>query len=103
VPESSAQVETSHTSGNERAVLEIAVARAQALVDGQFRDNDALDAKAFGMLGANAAAIGVLVAAHHDINSFWWLPAGALGVSAVLLMAIVWPRRFDTGPDPTSL
>jgi hypothetical protein len=87
---------------DERAVLQMVIATAQARLDGQLRDNDAFDAKAFGVLGAAAAAIGVLIAVHSDINRFWWVPAVGLGIAGGLLLVVVWPRRFDVGPDPGS-
>ncbi len=59
----------------------------------QFRNADALDAKAFGLLGADAAALAVLVATHSSLGEVWWLPATGLGLSALLLLAGVKPER----------
>jgi hypothetical protein len=84
---------------DEQAVLDMLVPRAQARIDAQLRDNDALDAKAFGVLGVAGAVITLLVAAHNDIHRLWWLPAIGLGVAGVLMLAAVWPRTFDVGPD----
>jgi hypothetical protein len=90
--------EHSDQHGDEQAVLDLLLPRAQARIDGQLHDSDALDSKAFGVLGVAAAAIALLVAAHDDIHRLWWLPAVALGVASLLLLAAVWPRRFDVGP-----
>jgi hypothetical protein len=84
---------------DEQAVLDMLVPRAQARIDAQLRDNDALDAKAFGVLGVAAASITLLVAAHDDIHRLWWLPAVGLAFAGVLMLAAVWPRTFDVGPD----
>jgi hypothetical protein len=96
----SEQEEKEASEVDERAVLEMLITTAQTRLDGQLRDNDAFDAKAFGVLGAAAAAIGVLIAVHSDINRFWWIPTLGLGIAGVLLLVVVWPRRFDLGPDP---
>ena len=62
-------------------VLEFVVTQTRAQLDGQLRDNDALDVKALGILGADAAGLGVLIAAHDVIN------------------LVLWPRGLDTGPN----
>jgi len=81
------------------SVAEAVVDRVQARLDRQFDYNDALDAKCFGLLGADAAAIGVLVAVHDSINRYWAIPAIALGVSAIFLMYVIYPRKLDAGPN----
>jgi hypothetical protein len=88
-----------HENADEQAILDLLLPRAQARIDGQLHDSDALDAKALGVLGAAAAAFGLLVAVHESVNRFWWAPTAALGVAAVLLLSAVWPRTFDLGPD----
>jgi hypothetical protein len=80
-------------------VLEIILDRVQARLDGQFRDNDALDLKALGLLAVDAGALALLVATHDVINRLWWIPGIGLGVAGVLLLVTVWPRNFDVGPD----
>lgn len=89
---------TSDTQDTPR-VLEMVIARVQARLDGQMRDNDALDVKALGVLGADAAAIAVLVAVHTSINRFWWVPALGLAAAGLLFLAAIWPRSFDVGPN----
>lgn len=84
---------------DEQAVLDMLLPRAQARIEGQLRDNDALDAKALGFLGLDAAAIALMVAVREAVNELWWIPAVALGCAAALLLAAVWPRSFDVGPD----
>jgi hypothetical protein len=88
------------TEADELALLELLVPRAQGRIDGQLRESDALDGKALGVLGAAAAAIALLVAVRFDLSRLWWIAAAALGASAVALLATVWPRTFDLGPDP---
>jgi hypothetical protein len=88
------------TEADELALLELLVPRAQGRIDGQLRESDALDGKALGILGADAAAIALLVAVRFELSRAWWIAAAALGASAVALLATVWPRTFDVGPDP---
>ena len=85
---------------DEQAILDMLVPRAQARIDGQLRDGDALDTKALGVLGVDTAAVALLVAVRDSLNALWWIPTGALGVTGVLLLAAIWPRTFDLGPDP---
>jgi hypothetical protein len=85
---------------DEQRVLALLIDWARARLGGQLHDADALDAKALGILGADAAAIGVLVAVHAAINSLWWIPTLALGVAGTFLLATIWPREYDIGPDP---
>ena len=60
---------------------------------------DALDAKVFGLLAVDGAAIAVLVATHSSLNPLWWLPCVGLAVAAVLLLLDVRPREYDQGPN----
>jgi hypothetical protein len=84
---------------DEQAILDMLVPRAQARIDGQLLDSDALDTKALGVLGVDAAAIALMVAVRSDLARLWWIPVVALGLAGVLLLAAVWPRTFDLGPD----
>jgi hypothetical protein len=86
-------------AAHEQAILDLLVPRAQTRIDGQLRDGDALDAKALGFLGVDAAAIALMVAVRNEVNELWWVPTGVLGSAAVFLLAAVWPRSFDVGPD----
>jgi len=87
------------SDGDEQAILDMLVPRAQARIDGQLLDSDALDTKALGVLGVDAAAVALMVAVRSDLASLWWIPAAALGLAGILLLAAVWPRTFDLGPD----
>lgn len=87
------------SDGDEQAILDMLVPRAQARIDGQLLDSDALDTKALGVLGVDAAAVALMVAVGSDLASLWWIPAAALGLAGILLLAAVWPRTFDLGPD----
>jgi hypothetical protein len=80
-------------------VIGLVVEQATARLENQFRDVDALDVKALGVLGADAAALGVLVATHDSLNNLWWLPTCGLAVSGLLLLLCVWPRALDEGPN----
>jgi hypothetical protein len=80
-------------------ILKLIIERADVRLDGQLRDNDALDAKALGLLAATGAALGVLVAVHESLNRYWWIPALLLGLAAAMLLIVIWPREFDIGPD----
>lgn len=86
---------------DEYAVLaDLLVPAAQQNFRQGLADWDALDTKALGVVGLDAAAIAVLVAAHEAINRFWWIPTIGLFLAGSLLIACVWPRRADLGPDP---
>jgi hypothetical protein len=85
---------------DEQAILDMLIPRAQGRIDAQLRDSDALDSKALGMLGVTAAAVALMVAVRHDVHASWWIPTAVLGVAGVSLLAAIWPRRFDVGPDP---
>jgi hypothetical protein len=84
---------------DESFVAQLVIERAQTRLDRQFDDNDALDAKALGVLGADAAGVGVLVAVHDAISKYWPVPAFALAASAVLLLYLLYPRDLDSGPN----
>jgi hypothetical protein len=58
-----------------------------------------MDSKALGLLGLDAAAIALMTAVRYDLLSLWWLPTTVLGLAGALLLAALWPRRFDLGPD----
>lgn len=87
------------TGADEQAILDVLVVRAQARLDGQLRDADALDSKALGVLGVDAAAIALLVATRDAVGSAWLLPTVLFGLAGILLLAVLWPRAFSTGPD----
>lgn len=84
---------------DEEVVVRMLVARAQSRLDAQLHGIQWLDLKALGLLGADAAAAGVLAAVHDAVNRFWWLDATGLAVAGLLLLAVVWPRVVDAGPD----
>ena len=87
-------------ASDEQAILDMLTPRAQSRIDAQLRDSDSLDGKALGVLGVTAAAIALMVAVRAAVNEVWWLPTAGLGAAGVLLLASVWPRTFDLGPDP---
>lgn len=92
----------SATEGNpedERAILHLLLPHARGRIDGQLRDSDALDSKALGVLALDAAAIALLVAVRDALDHLWWVPCLPLGLAGALLLATVWPRRLDLGPD----
>jgi hypothetical protein len=51
------------------------------------------------VLGADAAALGVVIATHPSLNAFWWIPVIPLTAAAFMLLWAVRPRGFDEGPD----
>jgi hypothetical protein len=81
------------------SVVDLAIRQAQARLEMQFSNTDALDVKALGVLAADAAALGVLVATHSSLNPLWWIPCAGLAVAALLLLMSVRPRKLDQGPD----
>jgi len=88
-----------HAADDEEVVVQMLVARAQSRLDAQLRVLQGLDLKALGLLGADAAAVGVLIAIHDAVNRLWWLDASGLAVAGLLLLIAVWPRSFDVGPS----
>jgi hypothetical protein len=84
---------------DEEIVVRMLVERAQSRLDAQLRVVQGLDLKALGLLGADAAAVGVLIAIHGAVNRLWWLDAASLAVAGLLLLIAVWPRSFDFGPS----
>jgi hypothetical protein len=94
-----ARVAAQQRKDDELALLTMLVGRAQARLDGQLLDSDALDTKALGVLAVDAAAIALMVAVRADLAQLWWVPTATLGVAGVLLLATIWPRKFDVGPD----
>ena len=50
-------------------ILRLIIERAEARLESQLRDYDALDVKALGILAADAAAIGVLIATHDSSDA----------------------------------
>src|SRR5436853_1922637 len=83
---------------DEKIVVQMLVERAQSRLDAQLHGFHWLDLKALGLLGADAAAVGVLIGV-HDAVGFWWLDATGLAVAGLLLLAVVWPRSVDAGPN----
>jgi len=75
------------------------VARAQSRLNAQLYVRQWLDLKALGLLGADAAAAGVLIAVHDAVNRFWRLDAAGLALAGLLLVVAVWPRTLDGGPS----
>ena len=80
-------------------VTQMVITGALSRLESQLRNNNARDLKALGVLGADAAALGVLIASHDAINRLWWVPAAGLGVAGFLLLVTVWPRKLDEGPN----
>jgi hypothetical protein len=85
--------------GETEQVLEMVIAQARARLASQLRGSDSLDIKALGVLAADAAALGVLIAAHDAINPRWWIAALFLSAGGFLLLIAVWPRKLDEGPN----
>ena len=79
---------------------ELVIQRAQARLDGQSRDNDALDVKALGVVAVDAAVFTLLAIVHHDsLNAYWGIPAGAIIVGGLLLISSVFRQSVDAGPN----
>jgi hypothetical protein len=80
-------------------VTQLVITGALSRLEAQLRDDNARDLKALGVLGADAAALGVLIAAHDAVSRLWWVPAAGLTVAGLLLLVTVWPRKLDEGPN----
>ena len=80
-------------------VIELVISQTQSRLQQTFNDFDAIDAKTLGVLGADAATLGVVIAAHASLNHLWWLPVSALALSGALLLWSIRPQEYDQGPD----
>lgn len=80
-------------------VLDLIIGRAEHRFDVQRANDDTLDVKALGIIAADLALIALMVAAHDSLAQWWLVPTFALGVAAVLLTYVIWPRQYDNGPD----
>ncbi|HUY62040.1 MAG TPA: hypothetical protein VMW49_09185 [Candidatus Dormibacteraeota bacterium] len=87
----------------EARTLRAVVGLAQFPVAAQLQTADSDDGTAIGPLtidAALAAALAGVRAAPVRLPGLWWLPLqGFLAVAGGLVVAL-WPRQFDTGPDP---
>jgi hypothetical protein len=81
------------------ALVELLIPAAHSRLERTFRDSDALDTKALGTLALDAAAVALLISTHNAINHLWWIPTVGLLTAGGLLVATIWPRRFDAGPS----
>jgi len=71
---------------------EMLIERTQVRLDGQSRDNDALDVKALGVVAVDTAIFALLAIVHHDaLNRYWAVPASAIVLGGLLLIASVFP------------
>lgn len=82
-----------------KVVTQMVITGALSRLDAQLRDDNARDLKALGVLGADAAALGLLIATHDALGRLWWVPVAGLGVAGFLLLVTVWPRKLDEGPN----
>jgi hypothetical protein len=77
----------------------LVVPAAQANFDRALQDWSALDTKALGVLALVAAIIAGLVGFHDGLNDLWWIPTLGFLLTGILLIASIWPRTADLGPD----
>ena len=89
----------SRKAADTERVLELVANQTQARLDQQLSDFDALDTKTLGVLGADAAALGVVIATHSSLNHLWWIPAIPLSAAGLMLTWAVRPRGYDEGPE----
>lgn len=61
---------------------------------------DGDDVKSLGFLAVDLAAIALIVGVRQDLDRYWYWVVVGLGVSAALLLIALWPRFYETGPDP---
>ena len=79
--------------------VRLIVERAQARLDAQLRDNDALDVKSLGLLAVDAAVLAVRIATHDALNNLWAIRAATLVAAGFFFLGAVWRRELDSGPD----
>ena len=80
-------------------VTQMVIAGALSRLEAQLRDDNARDLKALGVLSADAAALGALIAAQDALSRLWRVPAAGLALAGLLLLVTVWPRKLDEGPN----
>ncbi|HEY3921995.1 MAG TPA: hypothetical protein VGL76_07755 [Gaiellaceae bacterium] len=79
-------------------LIRLVVDRVQGQINAQLAADDAVDLKALGVLAADAAAVGVLVASRPSLNPFWWAPMVVLALAGLVLLFVVYPVELETGP-----
>ena len=86
-----------------RVLTDLLVPAVQGRAERTLQDWDALDTKAMGLITVAAASIAGLAAVHDTINRLWWLPTAGFFVAGGMLVASIWPRTVDLGPDLVDL
>jgi len=78
----------------------IALARTQLLA--QSERMDAIDLKAFTLLGLDVALAAALLAGHQSLGRRWWTPIVGLSISALLgfFASRTTPGDLTLGPEP---
>ena len=76
--------------------VRLIVERAQARLDAQLRDNDALDVTSLGLLAVDAAVLAVLIATHDALNNLWAIRAATLVAAGFFFLGAVWRRELDS-------
>ena len=61
---------------------------------------DADDLRSLGLLAVDLTAAALLVSVRQVVDRFWYWALVGLGVSVALLLAALWRRSYETGPDP---
>jgi hypothetical protein len=85
---------------DQQAILDMVIAHARPQLASQLRYGDEIATKALGVLALNVSALAVLVTVGEQLNEWWWVAGAGLLLSAVLLLATIWPRAFSVGPEP---
>jgi len=85
---------------DEQAILNMLVDRAATRLEAQLQDADEIAGKALAVLAIDLSAAAVLISARADLAEFWPLVVAGFGLAIVLLCVSIWPRTFDTGPEP---
>ena len=88
------------TPEDEQGILDMLIRRAETRLEAQLQDADDLATKSLGVLALDVSAAAIIVSARDDLASLWPLAAGVFVIPIVLLGVAVWPRTFDTGPEP---
>jgi hypothetical protein len=82
--------------------LESAVGLAQTQLIAQSARIDALDLKAFALLGLDAALVAALLAARSDLGRHWWVAMIGIGLSVLFgtIAAVGTENGLKQGPEP---
>ncbi|HUY96342.1 MAG TPA: hypothetical protein VMW47_01745 [Verrucomicrobiae bacterium] len=80
-------------------LLSMVIGEAREQLDAQLATIDAQNLKSLGIVAANFAGIGLVIATHNALNRYWPATVVGLVVSVVFLILSAINRKVKSGPD----